>query len=125
VIRKFGVAVLSLAAVWLPAIAMDGSGMGGSDVIHLEADVNNGGFDQYLLNKGRRRARQALAALQSIGARRTAALLEAALEPKATPEELDALDRRFYREPEDLALAMMRYLGTAPATSRARRSSPS
>ncbi len=29
----------------------------------LEADVNNGGFSQYLDNEGRRRARAALAAL--------------------------------------------------------------
>jgi uncharacterized protein involved in high-affinity Fe2+ transport len=30
---------IRIAAVWLPPIAMDGSGIGGSDVIHLEADV--------------------------------------------------------------------------------------
>ena len=30
---------LKIAAVWLPAIAMDGSGLGGTDVIHVEADV--------------------------------------------------------------------------------------
>jgi hypothetical protein len=41
----------------------------------LEADVNNGGFDQYLGNKGRRRARAALAALRAVGARKTAAML--------------------------------------------------
>lgn len=42
----------------------------------LEADVNNGGFSQYLDNKGRRRARAALAALQKVGARKTARMLE-------------------------------------------------
>jgi uncharacterized protein involved in high-affinity Fe2+ transport len=30
---------MRIAAVWLPPVAMDGSGIGGSDVIHLEADV--------------------------------------------------------------------------------------
>jgi hypothetical protein len=76
----------------------------------LEADVNNGGFDQYLLNKGRRRATHALAALRRIGARRTAELLEAALDPKVTSREKDALDRRFYRVPEDLAILVMEHL---------------
>ena len=30
---------LKIAAVWLPAVAMDGSGLGGTDIIHVEADV--------------------------------------------------------------------------------------
>jgi uncharacterized protein involved in high-affinity Fe2+ transport len=30
---------MRIAAVWLPPVAMDGSMVGGSDVIHLEADV--------------------------------------------------------------------------------------
>jgi hypothetical protein len=85
----------------------------------LEADVNNGGFDQYLANQGRRRARLALAALERIGARRTAALLEAALDPKATPRDRDALDRRFYRVPEDLAVLVMGYC--APSARAKRR----
>jgi hypothetical protein len=79
----------------------------------LEADVHNGGFEQYLLNKGRRRARSALAALRRVRARRTAALLAAALDPRATPRELDALDRRFHRLPEDLAVLVMARLGAA------------
>jgi hypothetical protein len=77
----------------------------------LEADVNNGGFDQYLLNKGRRRARAALSARRAIGARRTAGLLEAALDPAATSRDLDALDGRFYAGPDDLAVLAMRYVG--------------
>ena len=82
----------------------------------LEADVNNGGFDQYLGNQGRRRARLALAALERIGARRTAALLRAALDPAATSRKRDALDRRFYAVPEDLAVLVMRHL--APGRAR-------
>lgn len=53
----------------------------------------------------------ALSALRRIGARRTAELLEAALDPKATSREKDALDRRFYRVPEDLAILVMEHLG--------------
>ena len=77
----------------------------------LEADVNNGGFSQYLFNKGRRRARDTVRALTGIGAKRTAALLEAAMAPDATEAKLSTLDDRFYRVPEDLALYVMRYLG--------------
>ena len=76
----------------------------------MEADVNNGGFDQYLLNKGRRRAKAALAALRTIGARRAAGLLEAALDPGTTSEESNALDSRFYKLTEDLAVLAMRHV---------------
>ena len=72
-------------------------------VEEVEADVNNGGFLQYLDNKGTRRAQSALSALKAIGARRTAAMLEAALKPGVTQAELSRLDDRFYKAPEDLA----------------------
>jgi hypothetical protein len=72
----------------------------------LEADVNNGGFSQYLDNKGRRRAGDAVRALQAIGASRTAAMLKKALAPG---ENLDALDDRFHARVEDLAFLGERY----------------
>jgi hypothetical protein len=75
----------------------------------LEADVNNGGFSQYLFNKGARRARAALAALEAIGARRTAGMLEAAMKPGVTEARLSALDERFYKAPEDLAVLAARH----------------
>ena len=75
----------------------------------LEADVNNGGFSQYLFNKGARRARAALAALKAIGARRTAAMLAAAMKPGVTEARLAALDERFYEVPEDLAVLAARH----------------
>jgi hypothetical protein len=75
----------------------------------LEADVNNGGFSQYLDNKGTRRARTALAALRAIGARKTAAMLEAALKPGVSDAELSRLDDRFYKAPEDLAVLGARH----------------
>jgi hypothetical protein len=75
----------------------------------LEADVNNGGFSQYLDNKGRRRARSAVAALAAIGARKTAAMLEAALEPGVSESRLAALDDRFYKRLEDLAVLAARH----------------
>ena len=77
----------------------------------LEADVHNGGFGQYLLNKGRRRARAALRVLATVGARRTARMLESALAPNAAPRTLASLDRRFTRQTEDLAVLVMEHLG--------------
>jgi hypothetical protein len=74
----------------------------------LEADVSNGGFSQYLDNKGRRRAQGALAALRAVGARKTAALLEQALKPDAP---LSRLDDRFDQTAEDLALLAARHAG--------------
>jgi hypothetical protein len=79
----------------------------------LEADVNNGGFSQYLHNKGVRRARAALVALNAIGARKTAAMLALALAPEVTEAQLAALDERFYRVPEDLAVLGARHAGLA------------
>lgn len=69
----------------------------------LEADVNNGGFAQYLDNKGRRRAGEAMQALHRIGARATARLLEAALRPDLPEAARNRLDERFYSGKEDLA----------------------
>ena len=77
----------------------------------LEADVNNGGFSQYLSNKGPRRARAALAALKAIGAKKTAGMLAAAMTPGASAARLDALDRRFYAAPDDLATLAARHAG--------------
>lgn len=44
----------------------------------LDAQVNNGGFDQYYFNTGGKLARATVNALRQIGARETASLLEAA-----------------------------------------------
>ena len=80
----------------------------------LEADVNNGGFDQYLGNKGRRRALAALAALRTVGARKTADMLKKAMAPDASSEQRSALDERFYKVPEDLAVLAARHVGLRP-----------
>ena len=80
----------------------------------LEADVNNGGFSQYLLNKGRREAGLALAALHSIGARRTARLLERALADR-DGNSLDRLDTAFNEGREDLAALAAKHASLTPA----------
>jgi hypothetical protein len=87
-------------------------------VAELEADVNNGGFSQYLFNKGRRRAGDALRALEAIGARRTAGMLREALTPRATEETLSALDDRFYDRYDDLAVLGERYFTGRASAAR-------
>lgn len=74
----------------------------------FEADVHNGGFSQYLSNKGRARAGKTLSVLKEIGAVKTAAMLETALASKADDDAVDALDSRFYRSKEDLAVLSMK-----------------
>jgi len=76
----------------------------------LEADVNNGGFDQYLCNKGRAQARRAVKCLQSIGARRTRRLLDSALGLPPDSPQFERLDKAFYRSSEDLPSLVMRHL---------------
>lgn len=77
----------------------------------FEADVNNGGFSQFLLNKGRRRALATVSALRKIRAPKTAAMLGSALAHPTDAELLVKLDDRFYKVPEDLAVKTMESLG--------------
>jgi hypothetical protein len=77
----------------------------------FEADVNNGGFSQFLFNKGRRRARATVSALEKIGAPTTAAMLTSALAHPTDAARLGKLDDRFYKVPEDLAVRTMKSLG--------------
>ena len=76
----------------------------------FEADVNNGGFSQYLGNKGRTRAAKTAAILLEIGAKKTAAMLDEALRASADEAALSKLDDRFYRGGEDLAILSMKAL---------------
>ena len=76
----------------------------------LEADVNNGGFSQYLFNKGRRRAGAALRALDAIGATSTAAMLRAAMAASPDEDTLQKLGAKFYRSREDLAVLAIRHV---------------
>jgi uncharacterized protein DUF4375 len=86
----------------------------------FEADVNNGGFDQYLGNKGLPTAREALRALKTIGAKRTAGWLTAALEAPGDREALDRLDAAFHERPEDVAALVMRSIAKQRKRSRPR-----
>jgi hypothetical protein len=80
----------------------------------LEADVNNGGFGQYLSNKGAARAREALGCLSAIGARRTAQWLRSALEGRGGEDGLARLDQQFVENPEDLASLAMTHIKRRP-----------
>ncbi|ACG73323.1 hypothetical protein AnaeK_2095 [Anaeromyxobacter sp. K] len=100
------------------------------DVWALEAEVNNGGFDQYFLNASGDRARGALAGLELIGAEKAAAITRRALAvfgprgPAPSQEArqkqmdswnpeveatLEALDQEFYAYPDPLAELMERH----------------
>ena len=76
----------------------------------FEADVNNGGFGQYLENKSNERAHEALRYLEQIRAGRTARWLSSALEAAADSAALDRLDNLFFNKPQDLPSLVMRYL---------------
>ena len=80
----------------------------------FEADVNNGGFGQYLDNKGEARAREALASLSAIRAKRSARWLAAALEGRGGDDGLAHLDREFWENAEDLASLAMTYIAHKP-----------
>ena len=99
----------------------------------LEADVNNGGFDQYYLNSSGDYAWHAPAALRAIGAEKTASIAEEANAPfgpdgpppdrdarlaaiDKLPEQVDELwndcDQAFYAYPDDLTALLSAYVQT-------------
>jgi len=101
----------------------------GVGVWMLEAEVNNGGFDQYYFNSAGDLALQTVDALNAIGASNTASLLSAANAefPRSVPtvnrterqETLDqirdtvrfaSLEEKFYRDEEDLIARLASYL---------------
>jgi hypothetical protein len=96
----------------------------------LEADVNNGGFDQYYFNTAGDTAHYAPVALRSIGARAMADIVERAnslFGPSGPPASRDArqdallaltssedlwgqLDREFYAYPDDISTLLTQFL---------------
>lgn len=107
----------------------------------LDAEVNNGGFDQYYFNTGGELAALTVQALRDIGAMQTASLLDAANQDIPTlplPRERDAraavldqiadhsrfraLETEYYLEEEDrigLLAAYLRRMGAPPDGSSA------
>ena len=98
----------------------------------LEADVNNGGFDQYYFNTSGGQAWFAPVALKSVGAHRVAAIVERAngmfgkLGPPRDPDERQSalfaitdadenvweeLDRAFYEYPDDISALLVTHFG--------------
>ena len=94
----------------------------------LEAEVNNGGFDQYFFNSSGNWAKYTFVALTNIGASHTAALFRRALavfpempsaDRKIRWEQLDSLgdpaifsqlDREFYEGRDDLSELLYTYI---------------
>ena len=97
----------------------------------LEAQANNGGFDQYFWNASAWTVPGILDALEAIGARATAAVVNDAIAavgrnlpwrddearraklsalPPAVRQELESLDQAFLRYPNDLTTLLYRYV---------------
>jgi len=98
-------------------------------VWELEAEVNNGGFNQFFFNSAGDRASATPAALRAIGAGRTAAIVDEANSsfPDGPPadravrqgvletidpdtELFDELDQEFYGYPDDLSALLYRFV---------------
>ena len=98
----------------------------------VEADVNNGGFDQFFFNTYGGMASEASAALRAIGASQMAEIVDEAIArfgPGWVPQDRDArltrllaltedegvsfddLDRRFWAYPDDVAALLGVHLG--------------
>lgn len=94
--------VLELIDPWISKFISEGSAelspleLVGVGIWTLEAEVNNGGFDQYYFNSAGELAIQTVSSLEAIGAPNTASLLAAANSefPSATPPA----DRRLRQE---------------------------
>ena len=103
----------------------------------LEADVNNGGFDQYYFNGSGNLAWFAPKALKSIGANRMASIAERANAKfgeagpspdrderqsalfeitDADEEAWEELDREFYAYPDDIAGLLVAHFGLSEST---------
>ena len=101
----------------------------------LEADVNNGGFEQFYFNSSGDLAAHAASALRTIGAVRMASIVEAAsgrfgpAGPSgdravrqgqlrrlvgASDDLFEDLDRKFYEYPDDIAALLAAHLARKP-----------
>ena len=97
----------------------------------LEAQVNNGGFDQYFFNSSASTVPYVVAALHSVGAPATAAIVDDAIAavgrdlpwvddwtrrrdlaalPAVVSQQLEALTERFLRYQEDLTALLYLYV---------------
>ncbi|MGA0601339.1 DMP19 family protein [Caulobacter sp. KR2-114] len=103
-------------------------------VWELEAEVNNGGFDQYFFNSSGRDAPRAVAALRTIGARKCAQIVAEAVHRFGRPDldwadvikrrealntfeddTFDDLDARFLAYPDPLSALLYKFVAAHPA----------
>ncbi len=66
-------------------------------IMALDREVNNGGFDQFFVNSSRKYASVIVRDLETIGAAKTAKLAAQAIASRKNQEELDKLDRKYYK----------------------------
>ena len=89
-------------------------------ISEFEAEVNNGGFDQYFINSSGKYASETIECLKKIEAFHTAGLLKEAIETIATAKseedlaeiegKLDKLDDRFYKYEDNLSELQVKYI---------------
>lgn len=114
-------AIQSLLAKFdAPGQAPPGSAMGLLALVRAaEADINNGGFDQFFKNSSGARANELVAALETIGARRMASIVSEAQivalhhlhsQPGEPVHALEALDAQFCAYPENLTRYLLAYV---------------
>ena len=108
---------------WLKALRSLSAGMLTLEhVWKLDAEVNNGGFDQYFINTGGRVADQTLQALERIGACHRAAILheavrivgEGSIPDESISLELRALDDRYFELSENVHSLLADYIRAHP-----------
>lgn len=80
----------------------------------VEAEVNNGGFNQYYYNTDGRFASEAVAAFEYFGAKEHAALMREANAVRAAEAKLGPLDDKFYGLAEDLSQLRIARIRQAP-----------
>jgi Domain of unknown function (DUF4375) len=106
-----------------------------SAIWEVEAEVNNGGFSQYFLNSSAESASFVVAALEEIGAPKTASICQRAIAtafPTGLPQKVDSirsaaadfseetleklepLDEEFFSYPHDLTDLLLAYVKRHP-----------
>ena len=85
----------------------------------LEREINNGGFDQYFCNSGKDNAYETIASLNSIGAKKTADILQRAISlvlqliekaEEVSEEVWNDLDKEFLKYEDDLNFLNIQYV---------------
>jgi len=93
----------------VPKAALSPAGQVFRSVWELEAEVNNGGFDQYFFNSSGEGAPFVTDALRAIGAHAAADIAARAIASSGDTDALEQLDQEFFAYPDDLTALLYAY----------------